>query len=285
MITWRISDKTQLTAKLVAADMSVFREPALILDPNTTASTSNPQIGPGFAYRSLNGTQPWSHNGTHSADIFTVLTTSQNDHMSTRVAANARYYFTDADQEFVNGLPGLGNRYNPSTGELTQDSTWALTNTSLPYNATTNPYVATASPYYNPASIPVRGQAQWTRLKTANFQADELFKYKFGPVDSQTVVGFGYGRQYADNRVKDPGTLPNINLLAPIPDVVPVYSATLNQDNGSSYTNEQTYINQRLGFFDNRLFLTGGFLHYSTNTKSWNALTHSAPASSTTPGT
>lgn len=276
MITWRISDKTQLTAKLIAADMWIFREPALILDPNTTASTSNPQIGPGFAYRSLNGTQPWSHNGTHNADIFTTLTTSQNEHLSTRVAANVRYYFTDADQEFVNGLPGLGNRYNPATGVLTQDYTWALANSAQPYNATTNPYVSTFSPYYNPAAIPVRGQIQWTRLKTANFQADELLKYKFGPIDSQTVVGFGYGRQYADNRVKDPGPLPAINLTQPIPSVYPAYPPNLTQDNGSSYTNEQTYINQRIGLFDNRLFLTGGYLHYSTDTETWNILTPSA---------
>jgi iron complex outermembrane receptor protein len=278
MLTWRISDKTQLTTKLVAADMWVFREPALILDPNTTASTSNPQIGPGFVYRGLNGTQPWSHNGTHNADLFTNLTTSLDEHMSFRVAANARYYFTDADQEFVSGLPGLTNRYNPMTGQLTQDYTWALANASAPYNATTNPYVSTFSPYYNPASIPVRGQIQWTRLKTANFQADGLFKYKFGPIDSQTVVGYGYGRQLADNRVKDPGQLPSINLTQPIPSVYPAYPVNLSQDNGSSYLNTQTYINQRLGFFDNRLFVTGGYLHYTTITKSWNALTHSVPA-------
>ncbi|HTZ20291.1 MAG TPA: TonB-dependent receptor plug domain-containing protein [Opitutaceae bacterium] len=278
MFTWRISDKTQLTTKLVAAEMWVFREPALILDPNTTADTSNPQIGPGFSYRGLNGTQPWSHNGTHNADLFTTLTSSLNEHISLRVAANARYYFTDADQEFVNGLPGLTNRYNPMTGQLTQNYTWALANSSLPYNATTNPYVSTYSPYYDPTSIPVRGQIQWTRLKTANFQMDGLFKYKFGPIDSQTVMGYGYGRQLADNRVKDPGTLPSINLTQPIPSVYPVYPVNLTQDNGSSYLNQQTYINQRFGFFDNRLFVTGGYLHYATLTKSWNVLTHSVPA-------
>jgi iron complex outermembrane receptor protein len=58
MFTWRISDKTQLTTKLVAADMWVFREPALILDPNTTASTSNPKLGPGFSYRGSTAPSP-----------------------------------------------------------------------------------------------------------------------------------------------------------------------------------------------------------------------------------
>ncbi len=275
MLTWRITDKTTLSSKVILADMSIFREPALILSPNTTASTDNPQIGPGFNYRSLNGIEPWSHNSTHTADIFETLTTSQSEHLSSRVAANARYYFTDANQEFVNGLPGLGNRYNPATGVLTQDYTWALANSALPYNAGTNPYVSTFSPYYDPTNIPVRGQIQWTRLKTANFQADELIKYNFGWVDSQTVVGFGWGRQYADNRVKDPGPMPSINLFAPVTNVYPAYPANLTQDNGSSYINEQTYINQRFGFFDNRVYLTGGYLHYSTDTESWNNLTPS----------
>jgi iron complex outermembrane receptor protein len=278
MITWRISDKTLLTAKLVAADMWVFREPALILDPNTTASTSDPKLAPGFGYNSLNGTQTWSHNGTHSADLFTTLTTTLNEHVSLRVAANGRYYFTDSDQDFVNGLPGLGNRYNPMTGELTQDSTWALANTALPYNATTNPYVATSSPYFNPAAIGHRGQIQWTRLKTANFQTDGLFQYKFGPIDSQTVAGFGYGRQNADNRVKDPGPLPSVDLSKPLVSAYPNYPANLTQDNGSSYTNTQLYVNERLGFFNNRLYLTGGFLRYSTKTAAWNILTGAAPA-------
>jgi len=126
--------------------------------------------------------------------------------------------------------------------------------------------------------VGVRGQIQWTRLKTANFQADELLRYKFGPVDSQTVVGFGYSRQYADNRVKDPGSMPAIDLSNPSVAAYPTYPPNLTQDNGSSYTNAQTYINERLGFFDNRLFVTGGYLRYATKTSAWNILTGAAPS-------
>lgn len=269
MLTWRVSDRTQLTMKLVAADMWIFREPALILDPNTTATTKNPRLAPGFSYRGLNGTQPWSHNGTHTADLFTTLTTTLNEHMSVRVAANARYYFTDSDQDFVTGLPGLGNRYNPATGELTQDYTWTVVN-GVP--------VSTYSPYYNPAAVGHRGQIQWTRLKTANFQTDELFRYKLGPIDSQTVVGLGYSRQNAESRVKDPGVLPAVDVTKPLVPAYPIYPANLTQDNASSYTNVQVYANQRFGFFDNRLFLTGGLLRYSTKTAAWNILTGAAPS-------
>jgi len=264
MLTWRISDKTQLTTKVILADMAVFREPALILDPNTNSSTSDPKLAPGFGYNSLNGTQTWSRNATHTADIFSNLTHTFDEHISIRVAANARYYFTDANQDFVTGLPGLGNRYNPTTGELTQDYTWAIVGGTP---------VSTFSPYFNPAAIGHRGQAQWTRLRTGNFQTDGLFRYKLGLVDSQTVAGFGYGRQYADNRVKDPGKLPAVDLSKPFVAAQPEYAATLSADNISSYTNTQLYINERLGFFDNRLYVTGGFLRYATVIKSSNGLT------------
>src|SRR6185312_13761073 len=118
----------------------------------------------------------------------------------------------------------------------------------------------------------------WTRLKTANFQTDGLFQYKLGSVDSQTVAGLGYGRQLSDNRVKDPGPLPAVDLSHPNVSAYPNYPPALTQDNGSSYTNTQLYVNERLGFFDNRLYVTGGLLRYSTKTASWNILTGAAPA-------
>ena len=278
MITWRISDKTQLTVKLVGAEHFIFREPALIIDPNSAPGAVDPKLAPGFDYNGLNGTQTWSQVKTHSGDLFATLTTTVNEHISFRFAVNGRNYFSDADQEFVNGLPGLANRYNPYTGELTLAKTWALTNGALAHNATTNPYVATSSPYFNPNAIPVRGQIQWTRLKTANAQADQLISYKLGEVSSQTVLGFGYSRQYGHSPSKDPGALPAIDLSKPTPSAYPVYPANLTADNGSSFTNQQGFINQRFGFFNNRVYLTGGILRYSTVTKAWNILTGAAPS-------
>jgi iron complex outermembrane receptor protein len=269
MLTWRISDKTQVTAKLVAAEHELFREPALIIDPATKSGTVDPKLAPGFGYNGLNGTQTWSAVKTHSVDLFTNLTTSVNEHLSFRVAANGRHYFSDADQEFVNGLPGLGNRYNPYTGDLTLDQTWALTNSTLPHNATTNPYVSTPTAFYNPGAVGVRGQIQWTRLNTANFQADGVLTQQWGNVSSQTVAGFGYSRQHGHSRVKDPGSLPAIDLSKPTAYAYPNYPANLTAHNGSAYTNMQAFINERLGFFDNRLYLTGGLLRYSTKTQSW----------------
>ncbi|AOS44359.1 Ferrichrome-iron receptor precursor [Lacunisphaera limnophila] len=269
MITWRISDQTQFTAKLVAAQHEIFREPALIIDPATKSGTVDPKLAPGFGYNGLNGTQTWSAVKTDSLDLFANLTTTINENLSVRVAANARRYNSDSDQEFVNGLPGLNNRYNPYTGELTLNQTWALTNTSLAHNATTNPYIATPRAYFNPGAIGVRGQIQWTQAETANFQTDAVLTHQLGVVSSQTVVGFGYSRQQGYSRVKDPGTLPAIDLSKPTAYAYPVYPANLTAHNGNAYTNMQGFINQRLGFFENRLYLTGGLLRYSTKTQSW----------------
>src|ERR1051326_1625363 len=121
MFSWRISDKTLLTVKLVAAEHWIYREPLLIIDPNTNASTSDPAIAPGLYKKGRNGIQPWSHVGTHTADGFVQLTTALNQNISVRAAANARYYFEDSDQDFLS-TPGLNNRYHPMTGELTQDT-------------------------------------------------------------------------------------------------------------------------------------------------------------------
>jgi len=275
MFAWRISDKTQLTVKLVAAQHWIWREPLLILDPSTTSTSGDPKLLPGIDPSGRNGIQPWSHVGTHSADLFSVLTTSLNDHISLRVAANGRYYFEDSDQNFLNA-PGFGNRYNPVTGELTQNQTWALQDTSLPYNATTNPYVPTTSAWINTSNISNRGDIQDTRRKTANLQVDLAGNYQFDGISSQTVAGAAYSRQFAYNQTKS-APLPGIDLLNPVY-AYPAYPAAFTANNGSSYTNQQLYISERLGLANNRLYLSGGIMNYSTVTKAWNELTHSVPS-------
>ena len=268
MLLWRVSDKTTVTAKLVAAEGWIFREPLLILDPSVTAASDDPKLYPGLSEKSLNGIQPWSHVGTHTADLFTQLTTSFNEHISLRMAANGRYYFEDSDQQFL-GTPSLTNRYNPATGELTQDYTWTLVNGAP---------VSTYSPFINPSAIPNRGQIQWTRRKTANFQTDLAGNYKFGAVSSQTVAGIALSRQRAYTRAKDPGTMPAIDLSKPNASAYPVYPAALTQHTGNTYTNWQFYVNERLGFFQDRLYLTAGVLKFSTRTTAYNILTGSAPS-------
>jgi iron complex outermembrane receptor protein len=277
MLSWRINTKSMLSLKYVYAEHWIPREPLFILSPDTTASSGDPKLLPGIDPSSLNGIQPWSHVGTASHDFFAVYTTSFNEHINLRVAGNYRHYHEDSDQNFLS-TPGLNYaRYNPMTGELTQDYTWALQNPALAYNAATNPYVSTFSQWINTTNIPNRGNIQDTNRATTNFQADLAGNYQFGVVSSQTVLGAAYSKQDATSFNKD-GTMPGINLLAPAA-AYPNYPAawpTNLGSSGSSYKNTQYYASERLGFFNNRLYLTGGVMSYATVTKNWNEVTHGA---------
>ncbi len=278
MFSWKISEATQLTVKLIAAESWIFREPLLILDPNTTASTKDPKLGPGLRPKSLNGIQDWSHVGTHTADLFAQLTHTFNEHISLRFGANGRYYFEDSDQQFLS-TPSLNNRYNPYTGELTQDYTWALQTAGQPHDATTNPYVPTFSAFYNPTGIPSRRDVQATRRKTGNFQLDVLARYQFGEVSSQTVFGAGLSRQNAYGRGRNV-TMPLIDLTLdqqPYARPEPAAGQPFAFYNNNTFTNWQFYLNERLGFFNDRLFVTGGVLRFETKTTSRNVLTGAAP--------
>lgn len=277
MLSWRISDKSMLTLKYIYASHEIPREPLFIISPDTTATSGDPKLLPGIDPSGLNGIQPWSHVETASQDFFAVYTTGFGDHLNLRVAGNYRHYQEDSDQNFLS-TPGLSSRYNPYTGILTQDSTWALQNPALPHNATTNPYVPTASPWINPSNIPNRGNIQDTTRDTYSFQADLAGNYQFGPVSSQTVVGAAYANQEATSFNKD-GTMPGINLLAPVaayPNYPATWPTTAN-NSATSYENTQFYLSERLGFFGDRLFLSGGVMNYATVTKNWNYFTNSVP--------
>ncbi|HVT74470.1 MAG TPA: TonB-dependent receptor plug domain-containing protein [Lacunisphaera sp.] len=273
MLAWRIGNKSQLTLKYISAEHWIFREPLLILDPGTTATSGDPKLLPGIDPSGSNGIQPWSHVGTHSDDAFAIFTSNLTDHVSLRAAANARHYFEDSDQDFLS-TGNFSARYNPMTGELTQDYTWALKDTTLPYNATANPYVSTYNPWINPSAIPNRGNIQDTRRDTYNFQVDLAATYQFGGASSQTIVGAANSHQHARSLNKD-GTLPAIDLAHPVV-VYPTYPATwpTNQSNsGSSYDNRQLYVSERVGLLDNRLYLSGGILNFASVVKNWNAIT------------
>ncbi|HWL15337.1 MAG TPA: TonB-dependent receptor plug domain-containing protein [Opitutus sp.] len=262
MFSYKISERTQLTVKLIGATQWIFREPLLIIDPRVGPDTKDPYLAPGLSRKSRNGIQPWSHTAVDTADLFVLLTSSLNDHISLRVAANGRYYFTDSVQEFLT-LPGLNNtRYQPLTGEFTQDYVWSMVNGQP---------VSTYSPLFNPGNIPVRGDAQWTRLKYGNLQTDLAARYQFGAVSSQTVGGFALSRRTSVNKVKS-GTLPGIDLSRPDLRAEPVWDANLYANNVGNFTNWQLYVSERLGFFNDRLQATGGILHYDTKTYARNAI-------------
>lgn len=268
MFGYRFSDTTQLTVKAIVAEGWIFREPLLIIDPSVNADTDKPFLIPGVEAKSMNGIQDWSHVGTHTADLFAELTSTINENISVRVAANGRYYHEDSEQEFLS-TPSLNNRYNPMTGVLTQNHVWQLDGES-------ETYVPVFSPFYDPNAIPVRGDKQATRRKTGSFQSDIVARYNFGEVTSQTVAGFGYSHQDGMGRGRN-GVLPPIDLDNLDVEVRPVYPDAYAFHNENEFTNWQLYINERLGFMEDRVQLAGGILRYDTKTESANVLTGAPP--------
>jgi len=268
MLSYRFSHDTQLTLKFIAAEHWIFREPLLILHPDVDASTTDPYLAPGLSRRALNGIQPWSHVGTHSADVSALLTSNVAENISLRVAAHGRYYYEDSVQEFLS-TPSLSNRYNPFTGELTQDHVWA-------FDPAANTYVSQLSPFFDPADIPVRGDKQSTRRRLANFQTDLAARHRFGEITSQTITGFGLSRRLGRGRAV-PGALPGIDLSRPGLRAEPIWSNTPTIDYDNRFTNWQAYLNQRFGFLDDRIQTTAGILHYDTSTYVRNHITGAAP--------
>jgi iron complex outermembrane receptor protein len=255
--TWRLGRNTELTLKYYYLDAFVFREPALILDPSV-GPDSEPILGPGFKAKSLNGIQPWSGISTDTHVAQFQFTTTLNDRLTTRFAGRGMYFGEDSEQEFFT-TPGFSNRYNPTTGELTQDYTWAL-------DPITGQYVSTFSRYYDPANIPVRGEKADVIIRNYALQNDWVFTARTSAANFQTVAGWAYSYSDAtDQRVN--GTLPAINLLAPAVAAYPVWGTAFIRDAHSDNTNWQAYLNQRIDFFKDRVAVNVGYLHYDTNTQ------------------
>ena len=270
MLAWRPTPDTQLTAKVLYATHWIFREPGLILDSTVGYDSGEPALAPGFSYRSRNGIQPWSHVGTETWDAFALLTSRLDEHLSLRIAANARHYFEDSMQEFFS-TPALGNRYNPYTGVLTPDHTWAL-------DPATGIAVATSSPFIDLTNIPVRGDMQATTVTTVNAQADLAARYQFGRVSSLTVAGGGIGHFDHVGRIRH-GTLPGLDVTRPHLRFDPVWSPDLAFDFRNKQNAWQAYLSQRLGFWDDRLTLAAGAMHYDVYARNRNQLDPATPAS------
>ncbi|BET66687.1 hypothetical protein ASA1KI_16050 [Opitutales bacterium ASA1] len=258
MLTWRISEKTALTVKFVGAEHWIFREPLVILDPSVDADTRRPFLAAGLREKGRNGIQRWSHVGTHSADVFALLTTNLADGIEMRVAANGRHYFEDSEQNFL-ATPSFSNRYDPYTGELTQDHVWSL-------DPEGDRWVPTYSRFFDPSAIPNRADLQETRRSTGNLQADFLVRRRVGGMGMQTVAGLAVSRQTGYGRGRN-GLLPPIDLEDPLREVRPIYADSYWFDNRNSATNAHLYLNQRFVLLGERLHLAAGVLHYETRTR------------------
>jgi len=271
--TWRISPTTELITRYDYLDNNTFREQALILDSSVTRPGQKPIPGPGFNYKSLNGTPGWStHNDEKHSAMF-QLSTSIGDHISMRLAGKFQRVKIYGPLAFL--FPDTtANRYNPYTGILTPDQTWALTDPSVPHDEILNPYISTDSPYYDPTAIPRRAELspdRWSRDYA--LQNDWVFRFQVPYAKLQTVAGLAWNHGDSLTRTVN-GALAPLNLFdLANQDNTPIWEPNFNRDVKGETTNSQLYLNQRVTLWDDRIVLTGGVLHYETKTKSIDRVT------------
>ncbi len=270
-LTYRLSDKTEISLKVMYNDTYAASSPLYILDSAVigAGSGAEPRLDPALKLRSRNGIPAWSalHFMDTTANI--QLTSTLNDHISVRVAAHTRRSNEDSIQSGP-VLKSLSNRYNPFTGVLTLDSTWSI-------DPVSGNYVPTFSKFFDPTAV------TWDTNKATGVtdhytagQVDLLANYKLGSITSQTVIGWATANQ-TQRASYTRAPISTIDLTLGQELALPAFTQ-LYQDNRSTNRNSQVYVNERLGFWNDRIFLNAGLLHYTVYTTARNALT-TAPAS------
>jgi len=270
--TWRISPTTELVTRYDYFETKTFREQAMILDSSSVGGTRDPRPGPGFGYKGLNGMPEWSYLSYYKHSLSTELSTTFNKYLSMRLAARFERFDEDSKRAVVQP-PSFSNRYNPYTGILTPDKTWALADPSQPHDANLNPYVDTDSPFYDPTAVPLRAtRAVDVWQETYAVQNDWVLNFELPYAKLQSVAGFAYAhRENASSGAN--GVLAPINLYdLANQNTTPTWNTTLASDNSGEATNWQLYLNQRVTFWEDRVALTAGVLHYDTETKSHNKI-------------
>jgi len=266
--TWRISPTTELTLRYNYAHTLEMRDPLMVLDSSVVQRGQKPILAPGFSPRSLNGIPPSSILGEGAGRASAQLTTSFNKHITMRAGLSAYRTGIKSDQ-IRPAFPALNiRRYNPYTGIQTPDQTWALQDSSQPHNEVLNRYVPTNSPYINPTAIPIRGdRVEDGVLKTLIAQNDWVFTYDTPWAKLQTVAGWQYSRDEGTDKRYD-GTIAPYNIYdLENQDLSVTWATTPSRDNTSDYRNTQIYINQRIGLWEDRILLTGGYLFYDIDNR------------------
>jgi len=280
--TWKISPTSELITRYDYLETTTFREQFMIIDPEAVG-TKAPAPAPGFNWRGTNGAPGWSNLSYQKHSFSLEFNTSFNKYLTMRLAGRFQRAREDSEQASM-VVSGLANRYNPYTGIQTPNQTWDLVDPNLDYDEVLNPYVATDSPYYDPTNIvirPSRNLGSYTN--TYSLQNDWVLSFELPYAKLQTVAGFAWANDKGIGLVGD-GTLAPLNLFdLASHDPNPTWGTTVIVDNESKATNWQLYLNQRVTIWEDRIALTGGVLHYDTDSKGrdklaggpWNGLAES----------
>lgn len=244
-VSYQFSERTRLTVRGAYEDRWRFVYFPAYFDPVLATNGGDGVLAPGFKDTgSRNGTESWAHRGGFYYNTDMLLTTSFGDHVSVRLAS--KYQDNGLRDAYMFGItPGLSNRYNPTTGVLTPNYTWA-------FDPVSGNYVSTYSAYYDPTNVIRQPRKQIEDTTDFNTQLDIAVKFKFGPVSSTTVLG-GVLDHGTDRATYYNGAQSSINLLNP------VYGYTVANWGSSIYSpyssndSDEQYVNEQLGFWNDRL--------------------------------
>jgi outer membrane receptor protein involved in Fe transport len=260
--TWRISDRSQLTLKLNHVRWSVegaAQNPSVTIhaspDLADGATISLATVAPGFVYGESNGSSAdWAYRRDFVDRAALEFTSALTDRISMRVAAlrHYDYFHTDTTGLVTPGQSTQSSRYNPMTGIYTPNYTWAKDSTGT--------YIPTFSAQFDPTSITRSASMQRAYNNDTQLQNDYAGNFEFGPVNVQGVAGGSYQRSTSYDRQWSAvaGQMANLNLYSPVN--VPVHPSayTLGSNTYTENTKKQLYAFARLGFFKDRLLVSGG---------------------------
>ncbi|HEY4990118.1 MAG TPA: TonB-dependent receptor [Opitutaceae bacterium] len=247
-LTYRFNDTSKLTVKYfgeqwgtVGALTNANDNGEQIYLPNTVGGvTISSSFEPGFIDNGWDGSATWSHRNDRINIAEAEFTTVLWDRVSMRVAAQ-----------------GLGDNF-------LQDAAYPSANPKETFNQTTGVETG-VTPGYVITAMPEVGQYEHAYWRGVQFQNDYAANFHAGPLSIQPVFGFAYqqGHQLYNLTAQDnkPADLPAANLLlnyySPAQPSLEDYTAG-ESNLPQMGVLEQLYALARVGFMNDRVFLTGG---------------------------
>jgi iron complex outermembrane recepter protein len=240
-LEYRFSDTASWTIKYFGTQQRLGGVPTgsgeVVYTPNTvggvTLPTSSPQ--PGFPYQGWDGNATWDYLITRDNTLETELTAALSPTINMRLAG--QLYDSNFHEQGVYPSPVTSETWNPVTGQETS-----------------------VTPI-NPAAIPELARDYEILSRQVQVQNDYAGNFEAGPVSLQPLVGAAFWRgDIPDFWFVQDKNMPTANAFEPYDPAQPPLSAyTLNTENTpeSGWT-MQGYGYLRTGFFNNRLFVTGG---------------------------
>ncbi len=260
--TWQISSKSKLTLKMNLISWGTYgaaQNPSITLHASPDLANGGTigldTVAPGFVYGEVNGSNAdWAARTDRIQRATLEFTTALTDRISMRLAAMRHYdrFFNDFTGLATPGQSNQSSRYNPYTGIYTPNYTWAKDSTGT--------YVSTFSAQYNPSAITRTAGYENAWNNDTQFQNDYAGNFNLGPVSLQAVAGGSYQHSTTDTKNANAvaGQLAPLNLNAPDNSPPHPTSYTISTLRRSENTKKQLYAFARLGFFKDRLFLSGG---------------------------